>query len=363
MKKFLVLFLSLFLFINVNASNKIYLFYGETCPRCHEFLEFISKDDYDIEYYEVYNNKSNNELLSKVAQAFGDEKYGVPYIVIGNQRIIGWGDTIKDQFFHILKNNTGCDMVDSVINNKECKLGETLDNKVKVPIIGFVDNSSAIIGLIGVLTGIVDGFNPFSLFVLIYLLTSIKDKKKSIKTGILFILINSIVYYIFINCLGTIMSSLSFIKYINYGIGLILILCSLYNLFEFLRFKESNYMNDKVINKIAHISAMDKKYVVSIIILSLIVTFASINVSVGLPLFYTSLLSLNDISLLNKSIYILVYILFYMIDDLIILLLYALSMNIDNKKYIRYSYLICFIFMAIFGILLLIKPELLLVKV
>ena len=204
MKKFICLFISLFIslfiFINVSASTKIYLFYGNTCPRCAEFKEYINKNNfnYNIEYYEVYDNIQNNELLKKVARTFNDERYGVPYIVVGNQRVIGWNDTLKEQFHYIVSNNNGCDIVDSIINEKNnCRVGINLDGKVKVPLLGYVSTSSASIGLIGMLIGIIDGFNPICLFALIYLLTNIKtkNKKRTFITG--FISVSIICFFLF----------------------------------------------------------------------------------------------------------------------------------------------------------------------
>ena len=48
-----------------------------------------------------------------------------------------------------------------------------------------------------------------------------------------------------------------------------------------------------------------------------------------------------------------------MIDDLIKFLLILLDFNISEEKYIKYSYFVCFILMIIMGILLFIKPSLL----
>ena len=365
MKKFICLFISLFIFINVSASTKVYLFYGNTCPRCAEFKAYINKNNfnYDIEYYEVYDNIQNNELLKKVAQTFNDERYGVPYIVVGNQRVIGWNDTLKEQFHYIVSNNNGCDIVDSIINEKNnCRIGINLDGKVKVPLLGYVSTSSASIGLIGMLIGIIDGFNPICLFALIYLLTNIKskNKKRTFITGFMFILMSSIIYFLIMELLVNVIS-INYINILNYIIGFILIICSLYNLYKFIKFDKNSYKKESIMKRIGSICS-EKKLLYSIIgILSLavILNIVSIPSSLGLPLTYSAVLALNNLSFIERLIFTSIYIIFYMIDDLIIFLLILLDFNISEEKYIKYSYFVCFILMIIMGILLFIKPSLL----
>ena len=112
MKK-LIFILCFFIFINVNAKVNVYLFYGDGCPHCTHFEEFVEnnmeKYGFEVTKYEVWYNKGNKNLLNNVAQKFNDQKYGVPYIVVGNKRIIGWNETKTREF------------VDLVIKNKEYK--------------------------------------------------------------------------------------------------------------------------------------------------------------------------------------------------------------------------------------------------
>ena len=80
MKKILIaLLLSLVFIIPIDAFAqekepvKVYLFYGETCPHCHELLEWFSSiesdygDMYELIKYEVWYDEGNSILLSYVA--------------------------------------------------------------------------------------------------------------------------------------------------------------------------------------------------------------------------------------------------------------------------------------------------------
>ena len=184
MKKLILFVFSFFLLINVSAKTaKVYLFYGNGCPHCAEFERFASKnkDKYNFEVisYETWYSKENSELLSKLYERFNDKKAGVPYIVIGNQRLVGWSSTIEEQFISLVKKNRQndyCSIVEDVINGTEnCKVGADITGKVKVPFIGYVEPEEASLGLIAMIIGLVDGFNPCAMWVLLFLLSVIKD--------------------------------------------------------------------------------------------------------------------------------------------------------------------------------------------
>jgi len=87
---------------NVNASSKVtvYLFRGSTCEHCESALEYMDKHrdeipkDVEIVTYEVWENKNNSKLQDAVADKLKVDKkenYGVPFIVIGEKYIKGYG--------------------------------------------------------------------------------------------------------------------------------------------------------------------------------------------------------------------------------------------------------------------------------
>ena len=69
---------------------KVYFFRGETCGYCKAALEWFDSIEeeygkyYDIVSYEVWNDPDNQALMQEVADVFGDEASGVPYIIVGN---------------------------------------------------------------------------------------------------------------------------------------------------------------------------------------------------------------------------------------------------------------------------------------
>lgn len=125
--------------INIDLSNykedekkvNIYLFWGNGCPHCKDFLEFVSSelvpnysDYFNFTGYEVWKNKANSSLMNKVADAFevSKENRGVPFIVIGEEHFVGYGERLNDTIINVLKNeyakSSRRDIVDEVLTGK-----------------------------------------------------------------------------------------------------------------------------------------------------------------------------------------------------------------------------------------------------
>jgi cytochrome c biogenesis protein CcdA/glutaredoxin len=103
---FTLVALSLTMGIKVSAQEKpvvrFYLFYGETCPHCHDVMDnFLPQvyekygDQVEYEYIEVWSNTDNYITLLGLETKLGvpeDRQGSVPALVIGNQVLIGSGE-------------------------------------------------------------------------------------------------------------------------------------------------------------------------------------------------------------------------------------------------------------------------------
>lgn len=82
----------------------IYLFRGDGCPHCTEFLEYASSklvkekgDKFRLVTYEVWKNENNAELMQKVSDYFKDDASGVPYIIIGDKTFNGYAESMNKE--------------------------------------------------------------------------------------------------------------------------------------------------------------------------------------------------------------------------------------------------------------------------
>lgn len=104
-----------------------------------------------------------------------------------------------------------------------------------------------------------------------------------------------------------------------------------------------------------------------LILLGVAITAAGINLvelvcSLGFPLAFTKILTSSSLPIISYYFYLLVYILFYMIDDLIIFLLAVLFLRITqiSERYLKAITLISSILLLILGLIIIFQPQILL---
>ena len=397
MKKFKILLFLLLLIIpfSIKAESKVdlYLFYGDGCPHCAEeenFLdEYLQDKNYiELHKYEVWHDSDNRELLSKVQDAINNHTSGVPYMVIGNKPIVGYYDGITDEQIKSViektrKNEKFTDLVKKVINNekindddkKNSKIepdNKKEDEKIKIPILGKIDVKKVSLPLVALVMGLVDGFNPCAMWILIFLMSiliGMKDKKKLILYGLVFLVTSALFYFLlmftWLKAIASISLSLTFqIVLAIFAIG-----AGIYNLVNYYKALKkddgcavtSQKQKKSIMLKIKKFT-QEKNILIAligIITLAISVNFVELLCSAGLPMMFTEILSVNKVSGGMGVIYNLIYVFFFMIDDLIIFLIAAKTMNIKviSTKFSKYSHLAAGIIMLIIGILLIFKPE------
>lgn len=395
MKKLKYIFLVLLLFsivLPVKAKEKItiYLFYSDTCPHCREEKEFLGEflidKDIDLKMYEVTKNEDNNRLLTLVKESLGCTNNYVPYTVIGKTGLTGFSQTTASQIEYFVSKYSEeeyIDIVSRVIEaNDVVKIEENINNEkqdsnITLPIIGKVDSKNVSLPLVATIIGFVDGFNPCAMWVLIFLISMLigsKNKKRMFLLGTIFLLTSALIYMLFMLAWLKIMLSALQINIIKIIIGIIAIIGAIWNLKSFYNSLKKDVgceiVNDnkrkKIINKIKKFTSEKSLLlsIIGIIGLAISVNFIEFACSAGWPVVFTEILALNDLNGISYFIYILIYIFFYLIDDLVIFIIALATLKITgiSNKYNKYSHLIGGILMLIIGILMIFKPEVLMMN-
>ena len=407
MKRFIRLFLLGILFLlfplTVNAEGRvvnIHLFYGETCPHCAAEERFLAdyldgKDNVKLYTYEVWNSAENQKLLSEVQKQMGNNANGVPYTIIGKKVIVGFSDSytpdeIKKQVeYYLDENNEYRDYAGEVTGkvekqeeNKNVKELKPTKEKVDpseyektVPVLGKINAKKVSLPVLSVVLGLVDGFNPCAMWILIFLITmllNMKDRKKMWILGFTFILTSGLVYLMFMLTWLNLATFISKISYIRLLVALVALIAGGLNLHNYI--KSVTTKDDgcevvekqdrkKIMQKIKDITH-EKKFIIAffgIIVLAASVNIIELMCSIGIPLLFTQILAMNNLSSASYLLYMLIYILFFLLDDAIIFIISMVTLKVTgfSTKYTKYSHLIGGIIMIIIGLLLIIKPEIL----
>ena len=339
----------------------IYFFYGDGCPHCAKEEKFFEEElekkykNIKIYYFEVWKNDGNSQMLSKVKDVFKVSNSNVPFTVIGKKYLTGYSDGTKEKIYDIIDEYSGKDVNESVYS---------------LPIVGKVDVKAFSLPLISVILGFIDGFNPCAMWVLLFLINVLigyKDKKRMLVLGTIFLLTSGIVY--FLSMLGiTMVLDITTVVWIRNIIAIVAVILGILNIQTYLKTRKENgchvVKNKKrkvLFQKIKDYTSKKNLFfaIMGIIILAISVNLVELACSLGFPAIYSEILAVNRVVGARRVIYLILYDIFYMLDDMIIFYLAVFTLNVKaiSNKYTKYSNLIGGIIIFLIGVLLLLKPE------
>lgn len=390
MKKYLLVFLTI-LFIpfyvyaleykdvvapvaGIKPSNQvtIYLFHGDGCPHCAAEIEFLKelkaeyKDKINIVKYEVWKNDKNEALYEKVKEKLNTYPRGVPFTVVGEKFISGYSELstnaiIKQMVDDYLNDETNQNVNQE--NNKEEK------NETVIPILGKIDMKKVSIPLVAVILGFLDGFNPCAMWILLFLINmlfNMKDRKRMWILGITFLFTSAFVYFLAMLGLNVVLS-ITAVNWVRALIGCVAVAGGIININSYINTKNDgcHIVDDKkrkkYFTKIKKFTSEQNfaLALIGVITLAISVNLVELACSAGFPTIFIEILNINNFSNVQDVIYILIYILFFLLDDLVIFFIAMTTLKLTgiSTKYNKASHLVGGILMILMGILLVLKPE------
>lgn len=389
-KKFLYLlpFIFYFLFFIHSvfaASDKVFLhfFWARGCPHCAAEKVFLAKlqgkyPALQILSYEITENPQNLSLLQRAGEKFQTDVSGVPFTAVGEKFIIGFytEETTGVQIEEAVKCNleTKCqDIVSSVKdNNKPTIAPRKTPYIIKFLFFPVINIKELSLPALSLIIGLIDGFNPCAMWVLIFLISLLlpmKNVKRRWVLGFAFILSSAFVYFLFLTAWLNFFLVVGYIFWVRNLIGLIAIASGAYYLRDFFKNKKGECQvvqggkKKKIMEQIKN--ALSQKSflfaLLGIVSLAFAVNLVELVCSAGLPAIYTQILSLAKVPFWQYYFYIFIYLAAFMFDDVVVFFgaMFALKIVGMEGKYARVSRLFGGILIFLIGILLLFKPEVL----
>ncbi len=387
-KKLLILFAAILLIFPINVfalsnnyedklfsltntkidDNKVnlYLFFGQECPHCEEERNWLNnlkeqyKDNLNIYEFEVWHNKTNAKLMEEAKKIFDFSGQSVPFTVVGDKAFAGYSEVSASRIENVLKEYL-----------KEDNNQENVENNVNIPILGNINMKSVSIPLVAVILGFIDGFNPCAMWILLFLINmlfTMKNKKRAWIIGFTFLLVSGLVYFLSMLGINLVISVVA-VNWLKILIAIFILIAGILNLRKYFKIRKEEAgcsvvdekKRKKLITKMRDITS-NKSFILAL--LGTIVLAASVNLielacSLGFPVIFTEVLSINNISGITKIIYLLIYIFFYMIDDMIVFTISMVTLQATGitNKYNKLCTLISSIIMIIMGLLLIFKPD------
>lgn len=360
------------------------VFVRETCGHCREeeaFLEMVQRERpyLKVRYYDIIEAE-NERMFREVTDRFGLAK-GTPITLVRGQLLVGFGtaETTGQVMLALIDGEgTANATFEDLLAGEEVTAVEEGEPQtslvVDIPVVGkVVDVGHLSLAALSLVLGLVDGFNPCAIWVLVMfvvLLSQVGNRRRMWQYAGLFILAQAIMYYLILNVWYTVWDFVALDRIVTPLVGLLALGGGIYFLYRCVTFapvcEVASPEQQRAVEKKAR--RLVGKPLTLAVALGIIGLALSVNVfefacSVGIPQAFTKVLEINQLSLLGTQWFIGLYMLTYMLDDILVfgLALYSFEKIGLTHRYSRWTALVGGVLMIVLGIIMLFKPELLVV--
>ena len=357
-------------------EKQISFFFHPQCPHCRDQKKFnpylqakypeLSWVSYDTS--QPQNAKLLTKMMTKSGLSAQDAAVPMtfigPYVVRGFRSPESTGVRLEKAILAYLK--------DAPSLYPEAERNGLTREVVNLPLLGEIKLAEYSLPALAVIIGLVDGFNPCAMWVLVYLISlivSVNDRRKVWFLVGTFVLSSGVLYFLFMTAWLNVFLFMGYLHSLTLIIGLAALGAGILSVREFIQTKgqlvcmigdvDSKKRTMGRIERIVN-SPMTLFSLFSIIVLAFIVNSIEFACSAALPAIFTHTLSLRNLPTFEYYGYILLYDLFFMLDDLIIFSLAVLALDTSiGTRYAGYCKIIGGLVLFILGGIMVFWPDLL----
>lgn len=335
------------------------------CPHCEAakvFLDELRREQPSLRIvvHDIAEDSVARQRLAMLATERGITNIGVPAFLIGTELIIGFlsADTTGAEIRARLDQNTQGAAPPPVVESIQTKwFGELRVGNLGLPLFTFV-------------IGLLDGFNPCSMWVLIFmlsLLAGLDNRPKMLLIAGTFVAVEGIAYFAFMAAWLNMFLLIGLSRITELILGSIAGLVGLLNIKDFWAFrrgislsipeaaKPSLYARMRRILQAENILAA----LLGTVMLALLVQAVELVCTAGLPALYTRILTMQQLEQWVYYGYLVLYNVAYMLDDVLVLTIGVITMSHYKlqEREGRWLKLISGIVMVGLSTVMIVKPD------
>ncbi len=330
----------------------IELFARPGCPRCAAAVRFLDKLQgqggarLKIRELDVSADKGARERLAEVARAAGVRALGVPAFLVRGHLLVGFRSeqTTGAQLTALLQ---GAPMPlpakeePGAVCTLEAAACSALDDEEAVihsRLFGQLSARRLGLPLFTVVVGLLDGFNPCAMWVLLFLLSllaRLKSRRKMLLIGGTFVVASGAVYFAFMATWLNVFLLLGISAAVRIVLAGLAVLIGAINIKDFFAFKRGVSLSipesakPGFYRRVREI-VQARSLLLSLsgaIVLAVVVNFIELLCTAGFPAVYTRVLTLRHLPFWIYYLYLALYNVFYMLDDSIMLIIAIVTLG------------------------------------
>ena len=349
-----------------DSCTTLEIFSRQGCPHCVDaylYLEKLKTEYPQIEIVarDIHSDPDNMQRFARFNNRFKIDQPGIPSFLICDRYLIGFNDGKSSGA--IIRHMLGLE------NKAKTK---TATNEIDMPLFGVVSVEKLGLPMFTMAIGLVDGFNPCAMWVLLILLSilvNLRDRKRILLIAGTFVFISGAVYFIFMAAWLNIFLIIGFSRALQIIIGLTAILIGTVHIKDYFAYKKSLSLSipdsakPSIYSRIRDVIYAENIIAtfIAIIVMAILVNLIELLCTAGLPAIYTQILTLQQLNTSQYYLYLLLYNIAYMFDDALMvgLIVFTMSKQRLEEAQGRWLKLLSGSIIFILGALLILKPSLL----
>lgn len=346
------------------AIPDIEVFVRAGCPHCEAakiFLDDLRRErpSLHIALYDIAEDPAARQRLATLAKDRGITTVGVPTFLIGTEIIVGFrsSDTTGAEIHAKLNQGTSGTTNPSVESIETGWFGLLRVHDLGLP-------------LFTILIGLLDGFNPCAMWVLLFLLSllvNLQDRRKMALIAGTFVLVSGLLYFAFMAAWLNVFLMTGLSRAVQVGLGGIALFIGVVNVKDFFALHQGLSLSipesakPGLYARIRRILQADNLAgaLVGVIILAGLVNTIELLCTAGFPAIYTQILTMQQLPTWTYYGYLGLYNLAYILDDslMVTIAVVTLSRLKLQEGAGRWLKLASGLVMAGLGAILLLVPE------
>lgn len=380
------LFISQGLGLTSEPAPDLEVFVRTGCPHCEaakEFLEQLRRahPDLRILFYDIAIDRDALARLHRLAQDQALPVVGVPAFYLNGELIVGYQDdqTTGARLLAMLDRPPGKPAVEPFAAcrpaQSECQAkgqGTAEADSIMLPWVGRVSVAELGLPLFTLAIGLLDGFNPCAMWVLLFLLSllvTLRDRVAMVLISGTFVLVSGLIYFAFMAAWLNLFLLIGLSHAVQFILGALAIGIGLVNVKDFFAFRRGFSLSipdsakPGLYARIRRIVQAEHRTgaLVGVIVLAGLVNLVELLCTAGFPALYTQVLSTYHLPAWHYYAYLGLYNLAYIADDALMVTLAVVTLGrrkLEEREG-RWLKLISGGVMIALGLLLIVKPSLL----
>lgn len=337
----------------------ITVYVRDGCPHCADskaFLANLVQEDprVRVTFKAVDQDQGAREELIEVSRRAGTWPPGVPTFVHDGNVLVGFDDAdhIGQQLRALIDNSS------------------TSHDSVETKVFGTLSASRLGLPLFTLAIGLLDGFNPCAMWILLFLLSllaRLKDRRRMALVAGTFVITSGVVYYAFMAAWLNVFLFIGMSDQLRIGLAIVALAIGLFNVKDFFAWGRGPSLTipetakPGLYARVRHVLSAQAlpASLLAVAMLAVAVNFVELLCTAGLPAIYTAVLTQQQLDATAYYAYLGLYILGYLIDDSIMVAIAVLALGSKklSERSGRYLKLLSGAVMLALALVMLLRPD------